>query len=135
MPTTLDIHFVSTGTDPYVMDSDTVTYICDGKEGSLRFNGHFYVEDNEFPLKMHLFVRRREKEPYKVDMEYNKTTQHHKIMEEHMFFIEIYKRIKHNSTDMYGPVDIGAEGQEDIQNVCFFPTQWQTIYFRILEVL
>ena len=131
----LDIHFISNDTTPYLMDSSSAKYECDGKEGSIQFNGHFYVKDEELPMKMTLFVRRREKEPYKVDTEDNKTTQYHNTIEEHLYIVEIYRRIKHKSTDIYGHLDIGAEGEEDIQNVCFFPTQWQTIYFRILEVL
>ena len=149
MATTLDIFFMQTTPIIYVKDSDSATYECDGKEGVLHFNGYFYVEDeapspneeenknrrysDHLPIKMFLHMKRREKEPYKVEKKPESTTCHYNTLEEHIYYVEIYRRIKHDNTSQYGPVDIGTEEEPDIQNVCFYPTCWQTIHFRVLE--
>jgi hypothetical protein len=135
--TTLEIDFTGPKATPYIMDRETTVYECDGKEGSLRFNGYFYVKDEPteysdyLPMKMYLIMRRVEKEPWKVEG----GTQYFKTVEEHMYSVEIYRRVTHDDTSQYGPVDIGTEEDPDIQDVCFFPTCWQTIYFRVLEEL
>lgn len=158
--TTLELYFVSNGTAPYII-GEPRAYECDGKDGYVSFNGHFYVEDGpplpediatdtsgrplrlrhsrryseHLPLKMHMLVHRREKEPHTVEVEGNVTKHHYNKVEEHMYLIEIYLRVKHLNTDQYGPVDIGTEDAPDIQQVCFFPTDVQTIFFRVLEKL
>jgi hypothetical protein len=158
--TTLELYFVSHGASPYIL-GEPRAYECDGQQGHVRFNGYFYVEDGpplpedmatdasgrplrlrhsrryseHLPLKMHMMMRRRETDPYKVEVEDNVTKEYHNTVEEHMYFIEIYQRVKHLNTDQYGAVDIGTEEEPDVQNVCFFPTDVQTIYFRVLEEL
>ena len=133
--TTLEIDFISSKATPYIMDRETAVYECDGKEGSIRFNGYFYVKDepteysDHLPMKMHMNVKQFEKEPWKIE----NGTEYYKLVEEQMYFIEIYRRVKHDDTSQYGPVDIGTEDDPDVQDVCFFPTCWQTIYFRVLE--
>ena len=42
--TTLELYFVSNGVTPYII-GEPREYKCDGKDGYVRFNGHFYVED------------------------------------------------------------------------------------------
>ena len=122
---------------PHIMGQEPTAYECDGKEGSLRFNGYFYVKDepteysDHLPMTMHLFVKHVEKEPWKVEG----GTQYFKTVEEYMYSVEIYRRVIHDDTSQYGPVDIGTEEDPDVRDVCFFPTCWQTIYFRILEEL
>jgi len=131
------------------MDADTATYVCDGKEGSLKFNGHYYVEDgppseedvsprrwsHHLPLKLEMFISTYETEPYEVVKEDGRTKYHHKKLEELWYTIEVYRREKHESTSVYGPVNLAADGEEeDIMNVCFTPTCWQTIYFRVVEI-
>jgi hypothetical protein len=77
-------------------------------------------------------MKRREKEPYKQEVdEKGISTSYYNIIEEYMYLIEIYKRVIHESTDKY--TEIEEDGMP--MKVCFFPTNKQTIYFRILETL
>lgn len=153
--TTVELHFRSIGESPfktpYIREEETVEYICDGKEGSICFNGYYYVEDhappypedeemnawerptrykNYLPQKLHLYMKRREKEPYKKEVDEKGWTRlYYTIHEEHMYLIEIYKRVIHECTDQFSEIE--DEGVP--MKVCFFPTNIQTVYFRILE--
>jgi hypothetical protein len=139
---------------PYIIDEDTFEYKCDGKEGTVTFDGYYNVEDREppypeddalerwerpmrhgvwLPQKLNLYVQWSEKEPYKVEkLESGGIRYEHKIVDEHGYIIEIYKRIKHASTNQYSEID---DGDDQSMRVCFFPTDRQTIYFRVLETL
>ena len=154
--TTLQIVFHTLNKDehrtPYIVDEESVEYICDGKEGSLYFNGYYYVEDHAppypeddtlkpweretrhsewLPKTLQLYIQKREKEPYKQEKTVSSTTSYYNTIEEHAYIIEIYKRVIHTSTDKYSTED----GDGSPMNICFFPTNKQTIYFRILETL
>ena len=53
------------------------------------------------------------------------------ILEYKEYIIEIYRRVIHESTDKISEIeDDGVP-----MSVCFFPTDKQTIYFRILETI
>jgi hypothetical protein len=156
--TTVEIYFRSIGENPfrtpYIRDEETVEYICDGNEGTICFDGYYYVEDHAppypeddemkpwerptryaeyLPQTLHLYVTRRETEPWKkeVNEEGTCTTYHYNTLEEHMYLIEIYKRVIHECTDKFSEIE--EDGMP--MKVCFFPTNKQTIYFRILETL
>ena len=155
--TTVEIYFRSIGETPfrtpYIRDEETVEYICDGNEGTICFDGYYYVEDHAppypeddemkswerptryseyLPQKLHLYMKRREKEPYKQEVdEKGISTSYYTIIEEYMYLIEIYKRVIHELTDKY--TEIEEDGMP--MKVCFFSTNKQTIYFRILETL
>lgn len=133
---------------PYIREEKTVEYICDGKEGSICFDGYFYVEDHAppypedagkerwecerrrdwLPKILRMGVSRKETEPYKIEG----NTSYFNIVVEHVYIIEVYKRVIHENTDTYSNV---AEDDGEEMNVCFFPTDKQTLYFRILETL
>ena len=49
--------------------------------------------------------------------------------EKHFYKIEIFKRELYKSTDRYSTIEDDGEPMR----VCFFPTNEQKIYFRILE--
>ena len=154
--TTLEIHFPlspDSKKTPYIRNEDSVEYTCDGKEGSLCFDGYYYVEDHAppypeddamnpwdrpnrytdyLPQTVNLYMKRRETEPYKEEVdERGWKTYHYNIIEEHMYVVEIYKRIIHESTNKYSQV----EDDDEMMNVCFFPTNKQTLYFRVLQTL
>ena len=158
-PTIYDIFFNTIKSKelrvPYIRSSEPIVYKCDGKEGSICFDGYYYVEDTpppypedldiklriwerpkrwpeHLPKTLYMHMRHREKEPYKEEYDsIDKCTRVvYKILEEHKYIIEVYKRIIHECTDEYSEV---TEEDGSIMNVCFFPTNRQTIYFRVLE--
>ena len=138
---------------PYVCDTETMEYACDGNEGTLYFDGYYNVEDHAppyledmeidpwrrpvrntewLPKTLEIYMKRSEKEPYKTEIEGNKHTLYYHIVEECAYRIEIYKRVLHESTDRISE-EVDTDGTPI--NVCFFPTNKQTIYFRVLETL
>jgi len=150
--TTLTIEFYSLNgineRTPYIR-GEPISYKCDGKEGEIYFNGYYYVEDHAPPYpedeglevwvrsryeqylpKTHMmFVSRYEKEPYKIEKIEDRTINHYKKVEEHIYTIEIYKRVIHECTNEISQIEDG----DDLLDVCFFPTNKQTIYFRVLK--
>ena len=150
--TTLSFHFQNMKEEnrcvPYIREEEPVDYICDGKMGSICFDGYFYVEDHAppypddagkepwecdrrrdwLPKTLYMTVNRTETEPYKVEG----NTSYYRTVEQYQYMIEVYKRIIHKSTDKYSEVE---EDDGEIMNVCFFPTNKQTLYFRVLETL
>ena len=127
---------------PYIIDEDTFEYKCDGKEGTVTFDGYYNVEDREPPYPEDDALERWERPmrhgvwlPQKLNLyvQWSKVeSNEQKIVEEHGYIIEIYKRVKHASTNQYSEID---DGDDQSMRVCFFPTDRQTIYFRVLETL
>ena len=148
----------SSSEDPnlYICGQEPIEYQCDGKEGFIHFDGYYYVEDHAppypedenmkpwerpnrrshwLPKKLHLIVTKREKEPeVKENSETNTTTYHYKVIDQNFYFIEIYKREIHECTDRISK-DVDLDGDGELVDVCFFPTNRQTVYFRVLETL
>lgn len=150
--TTLQIYFYNINTTdsrvPYINSNESFEYVCDGKEGFIFFDGYYYIEDHAPPypedagkerwecdrqsewlpkqLKMH--VVRSETEPYKKE----DGVSYFNVLEDNTYIVEVYKRVIHKNTDKYSNV---AEDDEEEMNVCFFPTNRQTIYFRVLDII
>jgi hypothetical protein len=155
MSITTELHFRSQDRDqrtPYVVNEESVKYTCDGTEGVISFDGYYYVEDHAppypeddalpewerphrrseyLPQTMELYVKIRETEPYREEHMSTFTRVHYKVLEEHWYKIEIYKRVKQESTDRMSEI----EEDDGPMSVCFFPTNKQILYFRVLEVL
>jgi hypothetical protein len=137
-----EIHFYPTTmnrTLPYIRDEEATVFICDGSEGSVLFNGYYYVQDSDIPSEtghlpkqMEIHVKIREKEPYKEEyLEDGSTRLYHVVYDEYFYIIEVYKRVKHESTNEISEIEDDGEPME----VCFFPTDLQTLYFRVLKNL
>ena len=136
MSGTVDVTFLPTEAGyhqrlPYIDDAKPLEYTCNGKEGSLSFDGYYYIEDTEptneeraeWPhmylpqtLQLHIHV---------VEQGSNRT------VEKQAYVVEIYKRVKHESTNKISVIDDDGEPM----NVCFFPTNKQTIYFHVLRTI
>lgn len=156
--TTLEIDFLPTNDEqgcrmPYIRETP-IDYKCDGIEGQVTFNGYYYVEDHEppfpedealpvwmrqrhsawLPQKVKMYAKLRETEPYLVERNEAEmwTRYHYKTLEENAYVVEIYKRVKHECTNTYSD-EIDPDGEE--MKICFFSTDKQTIYFRVLEKL
>jgi hypothetical protein len=134
---------------PYICNQEPIEYFCDGKEGYIHFDGHYYVENHEppyledeglgrrrydvwLPQKLTMFVQLFEKEPYKAEVVDNMTTRiYYKELECLQYIVEVYKKVNHENTDVISDIE---EGNGEKMKVCFFPTNRQTIYFRVLEI-
>lgn len=120
---------------PYICNQEPIEYFCDGKEGYIHFDGYYYVENHGppyledealgprrydvwLPQKLTMFVQLFEKETYKE-------------LECLQYIVEIYKKVIHENTDVISDIE---EGDGEKMKVCFFPTNRQTIYFRVLEI-
>jgi hypothetical protein len=79
-----------------------------------------------------MFSRLFEKEPCEVEVVDNATKSYFKELESLQYIIEIYKKVIHENTDVISEIE---DNNRDTMRVCFFPTNRQTIYFRVLEIL
>ena len=134
---------------PYICNQEPIEYFCDGKEGYIHFDGYYYVENHAppyledealgarrydvwLPQKLTMFVQLFEKEAYKAEIVDNMTTRiYHKELECLQYIVEIYKKVIHENTDVISEIE---EEDGEKMNVCFFQTNRQTIYFRVIEV-
>ena len=137
---------------PYVRENDTIVYECDGKEGTVAFNGYFYVENGPppypedsdpminrpqrysewLPKKLIMYVTLRETEPYTHEFNEDTGFTHtsYKELEKYCYMIEVYKKEVYESTDEISEID--DEDGEPL-HVCFFPTNKMKLWFRVLE--
>jgi hypothetical protein len=113
---------------PYIHDNEPIEYIYDGKEGQLTFDGYFHVDDHAppYPEDDALPVWERPQHysrwlPVQCEMYVRKQG-----MEAEIFVVEIYKRVIHESTDRISEI----EEESETMQVCFMPTNRQTIYLR-----
>lgn len=137
---------------PYLCHQEPIEYLCDGKDGYIQFNGYYYAEnhappyieddaieildrprryDTCLPQKLIMFVQLCEKEPYKVETVDNITKSYYREVESLQYIVEIYKKEIHENTDVISDID---DGDGETMKVCFFPTNLQTIYFRVLDI-
>ena len=136
---------------PYIHGQEPIEYFCDGKEGYIHFDGYYYLEnhappyteddelemwdrpsryDTWLPQKLIMFMQLREKEPYKVEVNDNVTQSYYTELENVRYVVEIYKKIIHENTDTISEIE---DDDRKPMRVCFFPTNRQTIYFRVIE--
>jgi hypothetical protein len=121
---------------PYISGQEPISYECDGKEGVIFFNGYYYVENHAPPYPEDELVERWER-PRRYDtwlpkeaLLFVKEEEGGKVIQDHLYRVEIYKKELYESTDSIG-TDIDAGGE--MIDICLFPTNKQRIYFRVLE--
>ncbi len=116
----------------YIQDLIEFNYDTEKKEGSFKFDGYWYVNEQEL-----------EKHPFTYTMCYSKVSypprveklegggerHHYKYYEYIEFEAELYKQEKIKNTNEYSSIDDDGEAME----VCFFPTDIQQIWFRVKE--
>jgi hypothetical protein len=95
-------------------------------EGFIYFNGYYYVLDNELPRRLFINTYVREKEPY----EDNGHQTSYKIIENDFYEVDVYKIEKIENTNNYSELD---DEDGSTMTVCFFPTDKQKIYFKIIN--
>lgn len=103
-------------------------YENDGTEGILEFDGYYYVNDSDLePDPSMPYQRYQYSLPQELQMLVCKD-----CLLVNAYEIEIYRREKICNTDKYSTVE-EPDGSE--MNVCFFPTDRQRIYFRVLDTI
>lgn len=146
---TLEFHPMNRDTRPYIQELIDYKYNDVTKEGQIKFNGYYYVDDErELPKVTFMHMILNEEEPYKVedvtdtDSSFSLrmkelgivcgtcTKYYYNELENRLFKIEFYKREKIENTDVISRIDDDEGGEMD---VCFFPTDIQILYFRVLE--
>ncbi len=123
----LDIHFNSDEARPHIVE--IFDYQNDGTEGVLEFDGYYYVNDSE--------AAAADASGYKSVHRYSLPLELQMIICEnlqitHAYEIEIYKREIIHNTNQYAIID---DGDGNDMSVCFFPTDRQKLYFRVLDIL
>ena len=128
MNTKTIVHFISGDGQrvPFVQNDTAISYTNDCSEGSLTFDGHYYVEDHAPPYNNDSALPIWKRSQYYSDylpqtmelyIEICETKGNtEEISEKHFYRIEIYKRIFHEDSE-----------------VTDSPPNRQTIYFRILQ--
>jgi hypothetical protein len=140
--------------NPYVTEERSIRFECDEKEGTIYFNGYYYIENHAPPYPedegLEGWERQRHSEwlPQKklMSLYYGyKTPCNEKCKEDNrcshgefsrsangecdVYEIEIYKKETHESTDAISKVE-DANGEE--MDICFFSTDFITLHFRVL---
>ena len=141
-PTETYINFYSNGHErrtPYIQE--LIEYENDGVEGCIHFDGYYYVydgsedefikryqnvEENCLPQRMLMDVIVQEKEPYHryKNSSWARTVSHDQ------YEVEFYQRTKIKCTDQISEIE-DEDGEP--MNVCFFPTDEQRLYFRVIK--
>jgi len=147
-----EITFIHCGGPPYV--SELYSYTCDGSEGIIEFDGYYRLNDGEddvykscksLPSK-ELFIEQilsdtpkyvsRAPHPWQpLELDPSHSSQNieyvsYDILEDNLYLIEVYRRETIECTNQISTIE-DEDGEE--MNVCFFPTDRQRIYFRVLE--
>jgi len=113
--TTIEAFFLEDGDEiaPFILGQEALAYECDGKEGSITFNGYYRVEDSALPLKHLVSIKIRETEPCRVvehevpeisEEEYKEkgyrvlshVEKFYNTLEQYMYRIEVHKRFRHD---------------------------------------
>ena len=111
---------------PYI--HEIYDYQNDGVKGFIEFDGYYYVNDSDTELDPLIPHQRYQ---YSLPQEIQMLICRDCILI-NAYEIEIYKREKIYNTDTYSSVD-DLDGSE--MNICFFPTDYQRIYFRVLDIM
>jgi len=141
-------------TNPYVTEEGTIKLECDGKEGSIYFNGYYRVENHPppypeddllehwnrpyrrsvyLPRKHQMIIDYGIKTPCNEECFIRNKCLHSEYTKNgkcDVYNIEIYKKDTHENTNEISRVE-DCGGQEI--DVCFFPTDFLTLHFKVLE--
>jgi hypothetical protein len=114
--------------NPYIIR--LIDYLILDTEGSITFDGYYYVSDEEFPIRTFYNTTLREEKPYEEKMTDEGYVAKYSNIEDIYYEIEIYERQK--TTDTSKISEINDEDGKPMR-VCFFPTCEQKIKFRVIR--
>jgi hypothetical protein len=118
--------FLTSGSNPYVQE--LIELHLDASEGHIHFNGYYYADDSTFPRRhLMLYAMYSDATTMKEEKGY-RTIYANQV--EHTLAIEIYKREIIENTDVISNIE---DDDGESMDVCFFPTNRQTLFFRILR--
>ena len=118
--------FPTSGSHPYVQELFDLR--LDASEGHIEFNGYYYADDSTFPRRhLMLYAMYSDATTMKEEKGY-RTIYANQV--EHTLAIEIYKREIIENTDVTSNIE---DDDGESMDVCFFPTNRQTLFFRILK--
>jgi hypothetical protein len=142
IPTKTEIHFhANSFSERHPHIKELIKYVNDGSEGYLHFDGYYYVYDgsedeytksrseyaeNLLPKRLLMDVIVQETEPYHVFCggSWFRTVSHEQ------YEVEFYRREKLNCTDVISEIE---DDDGEPMHVCFFPTDEQKLYFRVIK--
>jgi hypothetical protein len=110
--------------NPYI--EELFEYNVSDTEGLIHFNGHYYVQMEELPVRCFFNTYVREEKPYNVEG----NSSSYRILEEDFYEVEIYDIEKIVNTSSYDEVD-DEDGSK--MKICYFPSHEQKIKFKIIN--
>jgi len=105
---------------PYVKE----LYLYDLTNGTMEYDGNFYITDEELPIKLRMWLHKLEKEPFQV---VENTSYYHYEMNE-SYEIEIYKHEQREDTSVLSEI---TDEDGTPMSVCFFPSYRHKLWFTI----
>ncbi len=114
----IEINFTSKNISdrtPYVRNIIEFFIDIQNNYGYLEYDGYFYVDDEDLPINLNMFISQTEETPYKIE---NNISFYNKIIDKY-YLIEVYKKEKYESTNKYS------------ESIYLFPTNREKIYFKI----
>ena len=114
--------------NPYIIR--LIDYTISDKEGSIEFDGHYYVLDEEFTIRTFYNTTLREEKPYEEEISDEGHITKYRNLEDTYYEIEIYNRQKLEDTSRVSEID---DEDGSLMRVCFFPTHKQKILFRVIK--
>lgn len=149
-----DVMFTHCGGPPHIRELHS--YTCDGSEGIIEFDGYYrlndgtddcYVSCKSLPAKEIIsaqllsdtprIVSRPNRSSHVIELDSYTTFENmsytsYDILEDNLYLIEVYRRETIECTNQISTIE-DEDGEE--MNVCFFPTDRQRLYFRVLEII
>jgi hypothetical protein len=138
-----DIQFTANHQYPHMLE--VYDYACDGERGEVEFNGYYTIHDASegydpeisMPKEAHLLVTkyhdeepRRWTDPADVSGFVTSHTELHR--DRYIYRVLIERRVKLQNTNSWSE-DVDDDG--NVYTVCYFPTDRQRIWFRVLETI
>jgi hypothetical protein len=141
---TLEAYFIHVRIEdwpPHILGQTPIAYECDGSQGYITFNGSYYVENHPPPYPEDEALPKWERprryttylpQTHFLFIKIRDPTDGSGTALNTIYMIEVYKKVIHECTDQYGMADLG---DGELTRVCFTPTNRQTLYFKVLEVI
>jgi hypothetical protein len=114
--------------DPYI--KTLIDFTINDTEGSIHFDGYYYVMNEEFPKRVFFITTLRDEKPYEEETTDKSYSCKYKIVEEKYYEVEIYDRIEIENTSSYDEVE---EEDGSKMRICYFPTHEQKILFKLVN--
>jgi hypothetical protein len=114
--------------DPYIQH--LIEFQVNDVEGYIHFDGYYYVMNEEFPKRIFFNTTLREAKPYEEEIRENGYHSKYRLIDDTFYEVEIYDRHKMKNTSRYDEVE---EEDGSKMQICYFPTNEQKIYFKIIN--